>query len=195
MQVIAKFIAVNKAKITDNHLFEQIKKGNKFAFDLLFDKYYQQLCYFIETYTKSNYLAEELVADIFVNIWIKRKKIIIHSSIKSYLYTSAKNNALMHLRKNRLITEDLENNKQNIKYESNPEKKLLKKENEIRVQKLLQLIPTKSRQVFILHRLDGLRYKEIAEVMSISIKTVENHMGKALRILRENLNALSDYFT
>lgn len=176
--------------LNDDILFEQIKKGNKSAFDMLFEKYYQQLCYFTETYTSDKYLAEELVADVFTIIWIKRKKIDINRSIKSYLYTCVKNEALMYLRKSRFITEDIRESSLLVEQELDPEKIIIKKENDLKAENILKLIPLKSRQVFILHRLDGFRYKEIAEIMSISIKTVENHMGKALKILREYLNNL-----
>ena len=172
----------------DENLFDEIKKDNKLAFDSLFKKYYHQLCYFIESYTKDNYIAEELVADVFTTIWLKRKKINIHVSIKSYLYTSAKNEALMYLRKKRIKTEDLETAKLSIIQEINPEQIMINKEDNIWVNNLLELIPNRCRQVFILHRLDGFKYKAIAEIMSISTKTVENHMGKALKILRKNFN-------
>ncbi len=174
------------------HLFEEIKKGNKLALNTLFQKCYQRLCYFVETYTADSHIAEELVADVFTTIWMKRKKINIRQSLKSYLYTSAKNAALMHLRKKRLQTEDLESAKHIPRNDTNPEQIMVEKETGSKIDQLLELIPERSRQVFILHRLDGLRYKEIAEVMSISTKTVENHMGKALKILRENKGVISD---
>ena len=156
---------MNEISINDIHLFGEIKSGNRLALDTLFKKYYQQLCYFVETYTSNSYISEELVADIFTTIWIKRKQIDIKKSIKSYLYTSAKNAALMHLRKKRYLMEDLESVKYISKNDTNPEQIIIKNETCSKVNKCLELIPPKSRQVFILHRLDGLRYKEIAEIM------------------------------
>ena len=171
---------------TDIETFKEIKKGNQDAFQLLFDKYYNTLCNFCDHFVKDSSLSEELVADVFSTIWIKRKKINITINLKNYLYTSAKNKAFAHLKKKKVYFENIEDYHQSI--HSHPEvfQKIDCPEFRSEVDKILEKIPPGSRKILILSRLEGYKYKEIAKNLNISIKTVENHMGTAIRILKEN---------
>jgi RNA polymerase sigma-70 factor (ECF subfamily) len=168
-------------------LFYKIKSGDEKAMELIFRKYYQKLCLFVQSYVGDSYLSEDLVTDLFTHIWIKKDKIEISYSLKAYLYTAAKNSALTYLRKKRLPTENIDDlNKINISNEQMPYDKFDNEQKEENINTILSKIPPRSRQVFVLHRFEEMKYKEIAEFLEISIKTVENHISKALKVLHEN---------
>jgi len=170
---------------SDTEILEGIKKGNLKIFEQLFRDYYKQLCNFANKYLQSYDSAEEVVQDIFYQIWKKRNEITIKSSLKSYLYTSVKNNCFQQIRVHNL----------DLKYETyykthyndegfDPADELKAKElNEI-ISNALNTLPEKCRQIFEMSRYEGLKYHEIANKLSISIKTVEANMGKALKHFR-----------
>ena len=170
---------------SDSEVIEGIKRGNLKIFEQLFRAYYKQLCDFANKYLQSTDSAEEVVQDIFYTIWKKRTEINIRTSLKSYLYTSVKNNCLQQIRVHNL----------DLKYESyykahysdesiDPASELRAKELNERITKALNTLPEKCRQIFEMSRNDGLKYHEIANKLSISIKTVEANMGKALKHFR-----------
>jgi RNA polymerase sigma-70 factor (ECF subfamily) len=180
---------------TDLELFQEIKTSNEKAFEILFDKYYKQLCSFCDFYVKDSSLSEELVADVFASLWIKRDTLLIEYNVKNYLYTIAKNNSLAHLRKNKIVTLPINREVENSSLSSClPEKMILDSEKENKLAHILDILPTQSRKVFELHKFEGFKYKEIADLLNISVKTVENHIGKALKILRENYKVKSSLF-
>ena len=175
-------------KISDNDilLFEQVKKGKAKAMEKLFEKYYEPLCNFAFLFLKDAKLTEEVVDDVFINIWRKRKELTIHTNPKAYLYRSTRNSVLSFLRKNNPgfnTFETVENERAHTSLIT-PETLLIREEIADKIESLLDKLPAQAGLVFRLHKMDGLRYKEIAEILNISVKTVENHMGRALRIFR-----------
>ncbi|WP_020529708.1 RNA polymerase sigma-70 factor [Flexithrix dorotheae] len=172
----------------DLELIRKIKKGDQKAFDVLFYKYHKQLCHFAYYYLSDKELVEEIVSDVFLKVWIKKDVIEIKGNLKSYLYSITKNLAIDHLAKNKIgFSELTPQNSQEHHTKNNPEKVLLFKELNSRINGLIGDLPSQCRMVFILNRKDGLKYREIAELMNISVKTVENHMGKALKVLKNSL--------
>ena len=178
----------------DIHLFKQVKKGKAQALTRLFNKYYEPLCNFAFLFLKDAKLTEEIVDDVFINIWRKRETLVIHTNPKAYLYRSTRNGVISYLRKNKPVFAPnwmLENGEANGNPIS-PETLMIRKEIADKVTYLLDKLPAQAGLVFRMQKLDGLKYKEIAEVLNISVKTVENHMGRALKIFRlmyeENAN-------
>jgi len=171
----------------DSNLFEKIKKGNHTAFNELFSEYYNTLCEFSNYMINNKSLAEEIVADVFANVWINRRKIIINKNLKGYLYNSTRNITITYIRKNKNNTESIEDSFIDI---SNPDfssdKNIIKEEKKKLAYNLLKVVPEKSREVFIMNKYNGLRYKDIAALLDVSIKTVEKHMTKSFKLLREN---------
>ncbi len=168
-------------------LFGLIKKNNQKAFEELFNRYYQPLCDFSYMMTNNEACAEEVVADVFANIWIKRKKIIIEKNLQSYLYKSTRNTTVSYLRKNKNQFESIDEDRHSISIlPSFQDISASKEELKNKANNLLKIVPKRSREVFILHRFNEFKYKDIAEMLDISIKTVEKHMSKALKLLREN---------
>lgn len=168
-------------------LFTRLKSGNEEALELLFKKYYSPLCNFTNTYLNNTHLSEDLISDLFADIWFKRSKIKVSQNVKAYLFQSAKNNTLAYIRKKKLETEDISNlNTLKLSHKPNAYLKLDREQKQQDIEYILQKIPPRSRQVFVLHRFEEMKYKEIAALLNISAKTVENHMNKALKILHTN---------
>jgi RNA polymerase sigma-70 factor (ECF subfamily) len=168
---------------SDLALYEKIKNGKIASFNILFDRYYQPLCNFAFLYLKSKEQAEEVVCDVFTKIWIKRSEISIRENIKSYLYKSIRNAIVSYFRtKKNLINQGLDNlDKKDL---TTPETLLLNRELEENIQKLLGGLSQKAGLVFRMKKIDGLKYKEIAEILDISEKTVENHITKAVKQIK-----------
>ncbi len=167
----------------DKVLFEQIVKGNDLAFEKLFRKYYELLCQFISQYAPDLDWAEEAVQDVFIKVWENRNSVVIHTSVKSYLYQSAKNRVLNSIRneKKRLSHHELAlgNSKYSVA-DSDEEDQLYKK-----LFMGIHQLPPKCAEIFKLSRLEGLTHAEIANYLNLKEKTVENQIGIALKNLRK----------
>jgi RNA polymerase sigma-70 factor, ECF subfamily len=170
------------------NILERIKNGDKEAFETVFRAYYQSLCLFSLRYLKRIDLAEEIVQDIFVTIWEKRSGLQFETSLKAYLYRAVHNNSLKFLQHQKVVDKHIQyviDQKEQYYYE--PLNNLQVGEVSRLLENAFAAMPQKTREIFALSREEGLKYAEIAEKMNISIKTVEAHMGNALKILRENL--------
>ncbi len=154
----------------------------------MFDYYYQPLCEVALTYTKDMMLAEDVVQDIFVTIWNRRQKVEINRNPKAYLITSLKNRIFELNRKKKLdINNEIELSTLESVAEINLEELL---EQKVKIDKLYQSIrqlPKRCSTIFVLSKLEGRTHKEIASELDISVKTVENQITKAYKILREIL--------
>jgi RNA polymerase sigma-70 factor (ECF subfamily) len=169
-------------------ILERIRNGDMEAFETVFRAYYQSLCLFSLRYLKRIDLAEEIVQDIFVTIWDKRSSLQFETSLKSYLYRSVHNNSLKYLQHQKVVekhAQHLMDRKEQYYYE--PLNNLQVAEVTKLLENAFASMPQKTREIFSLSRDEGLKYAEIAEKLEISVKTVEAHMGSALKILRENL--------
>lgn len=139
------------------------------------------------TFLKDKDQVEELVQDVFVKLWEKRDQLQIQTSLKSYLYTSVKNSILNYIKSQKVRSSYANEMQQQEEptYLSVDDFENIELQN--RIENLVNAMPTERLKVFKLSRYEGLKYKEIAQKLGISIKTVENQMGKALKYLRENL--------
>ncbi len=165
--------------------FAPIAAGDRSAFEALFRLHYRALCGFAMSYVKDAEQSEDLVQDLFFRIWLDREKLTITTSIKAYLYTSVRNRCLNEVKaraRMRVYDEAVDERTQE---EGRGEDE--HSERIARVQAAIELLPEERRKVFKLSRYEGLKYREIAERLGISVKTVENQMGKALGTLREEL--------
>jgi RNA polymerase sigma-70 factor (ECF subfamily) len=179
----------------DNDLFQQIKHGDVYAFEKLFKLYYKNLCFFAEHYVKEKAMAEEIVSSVFINIWEKRKNIEIKGSVKSYLFTSIHNQCLKYLEHLKVMKkyEDYAINRLKNKELLAPSSagyplaNLISKEIIEEIEKAINELPEKCREIFCLCRFDEMSYQDISEKLNISINTVRTQMARALQKLRENL--------
>lgn len=174
--------------LNEKKILKRIKQGDIKQFEILFKEYYEMLCRFGIKYVKNIQQSEEVVQDTFYNIWKNRESLNIKTSLKSYLFTAVRNNCLQVLRTRSL----------DIKYENyykshyqnasvTPSDELNAKELSNVINKALNSLPERCRKIFKMSRYEGLKYHEIADKLSISIKTVEANMGKALKHFRAHL--------
>lgn len=159
------------------------------SFREIYDLYYEPLCRFLYLYTQDVYVVEDVVQETFMSLWNSRNEVEI-KFIKTYLFQSAKNKILNHLRneKNRNVL--LEKWFEEQMWDSSiPETDQFDTDELlIHVEKAIENLPQKCKEIFILHKFENLPYKKIAEIHNISIKTVENQMGIALKKIRQSLS-------
>jgi RNA polymerase sigma-70 factor (ECF subfamily) len=171
--------------LEDKKVLTRIKEGDIKQYELIFREYYERLCHFAMKYVKNNEQSEGVVQDTFYNIWKNHKTINITTSLKSYLYTAVRNNCLQELRTRSLDIKYENYYKSHYMNESiSPVDELNAKELSGVINKALNSLPERCREIFKMSRYEGLKYHEIADKLSISIKTVEANMGKALKQFR-----------
>ncbi|MGG5577545.1 RNA polymerase sigma-70 factor [Myroides sp. C15-4] len=169
-------------------LFQEIAQGSRIAFEQFYVKYYQYLCRFARSYEKDSYLVEEKVSDVFYYIWQRKEELSRIENPKVYVFTMTKNMLFQQKKTSRKTTVDLEfeSVEQNY-YVATIEDDIIQSEQEADLrQALLHIvdqIPPKSRRIFEMSRIDGLKYHQIAEVLDLSVKTVESHMHIALKTI------------
>lgn len=168
------------------NLARNVKSGDQISFDILIEKYYASLCAYAYSLTHDKFSAEDLVQNVYAELWIKRANINPQLSIKSYLYNSVYNNFVDEYRKKKPIVylekkyiEALDNV---IEDESKDLGKLF-----IQLEKEISKLPPRCRRIFLLNKKDGLTHLEISEYLQISIKTVEGHITRAFKLLQERL--------
>lgn len=175
----------------------KIRFGDKRAFEKLFFEYHSSLIRFAHTITKSRELARDCVQDVFLKIWRNREEWEIQYSLKAYLYQSVRNQALNLLEKQKarhrlkdnyqkesqVVYENLESLKKSNEHLSEKEVRQLK-----RIWELVEEMPERRRLAFDLNRRHGLSYKEVSKVLNISRKTVENHIGQAIKYIRDRIS-------
>lgn len=165
-----------------------LKAGDVTAFEMVFRTFYQPLCNYAYSYVQDRDAAEEIVQTTFLNVWEKGDNLVFHTGVKPYLYAMVRN-ACLNLIKHEKIKKqhvDLQLAVADRSIESVTHT-VMASELEANIQRAMEKLPQQCRLVFKLSRFEELKYAEIAEHLEISIKTVENQMGKALRIMREEL--------
>jgi RNA polymerase sigma-70 factor (ECF subfamily) len=171
--------------LKEQQQLRKIRKGDLDSFEKLFHQYYPGLCGYAESLLGKPEVAEEVVQDVFYNIWKNRDSLKINRSLQSYLYRSAYNNSMMYLRKMRREHFLDDGYKIDVEVDS-PDPSQVLQLNEVSelVAKTLEGLPERTREIFRMNRQEGLKYREIADRLSISVKTVEANMGRALKALR-----------
>lgn len=169
-------------------LLGRIAQSDLSAYRYLFDTYFTDLCNFLFVYLRNQSFSEEIALDIFAHIWEKRKFIDIHKSLKGYLFTSAKNRAISFLRREKTpLFTDIEIAEDQLPVDSGSQFYIETKELKQIIEQAVNSLPEKSLQVYRMAWEENLSYREIAEKLGITVKTVENHVGIALRKLRTSL--------
>jgi RNA polymerase sigma-70 factor (family 1) len=152
------------------------------AYKELFALFYKSLQQFAISFVRSPEVAEEIVSDVFIKVWKKRAGLNRIHNLKLYLFISTKNGALNHLRSQKKVF--LQPEQYFVQLQSiyfNPEKLMLTAEMMNRVQKAINDLPPRCQLIFKLIKEDGLKYRDVAELLQLSIKTIENQMAIALR--------------
>lgn len=163
-------------------LISLIKQGDNRALDCLFRKYYHALCRFATYLNNRTDLAEEIVADVFFRIWEKRETLTVEKNVRSYLFTATRHTCINYMKQEKHVMEELHDDI--VQDTPGPDDELMYHELELRIADLINYLPQKRKAIFQLNRFEGFTYNEIAEILSLSAKTVENQMGKAIKQLK-----------
>jgi RNA polymerase sigma-70 factor (ECF subfamily) len=170
----------------EKSLLLRVAEGDENAFRQIFNAHWDNIYSVALAFTKSPVVAEEMVQDIFLRIWLKREKLPEIEKFDDYLFICARNHILNGLRnklKEQPFTDDLKNY---FREASNqPEQQLLLKESEGIINDAVNHLPPQQRKVFILSQKEGLSHEEIAKEMGLSRLTVKTHMHFALKAVRK----------
>ncbi|WP_170120686.1 RNA polymerase sigma-70 factor [Dyadobacter jejuensis] len=177
-----------KVDFTDPELVQAIRKGDERAFEVAFRTYYERLCQYAGSLLKDDDEAEEVVQTVFLNIWEKRESLEITLSLKSYLYRAVHNYCLNRFKHNAIKKTHQEYSRHILTpHHDSVTEAIQSQELEEKIEMAISKLPEQCQVTFRMSRFEELRYQEIANQLGVSIKTVENQIGKALRILRQEL--------
>ena len=177
-----------KEDSSDTHLLREMQEGSHHAFDKLFYKYGENLFCFAFSILKSSDCAKEVVHEIFIKVWENRTRMIIHTNLRSYLYKAVKNHSISLLRQRKKEHFNLDDILDlSDKKDTTPDAILIENELDAQFTKVFQQLPARAKLAFKLHRVDGLKYTEIAEIMEISVSAVEKNIALALSLLHKGL--------
>lgn len=176
--------------LNDLFVLAQLKEGNVKVFEALFRQHYSPLCLYAAGITGSVEAGEEIVEELFYVFWKDREKLQLFHSIKSYLYGAVRNEALQYCEhrevRNRHRDKVLAHPDATAS-SSGPQEQLEYEELQALVARTLAKLPQRRLRIFQLHRMGGKKYAEIAALLSLSVKTVEAEMTKALKVLRKEI--------
>jgi len=169
--------------------------GDEATYIFLFREYYVSLCAYSRRYVGRKDIAEEIVSDTFLKIWERRKQLEINTSVKAYLFHAVCNNSLNYLRKlkaeNNLGEYFRETSSENLGFavpaEELQEQSLIMENIGQKIEDAISLLPEQQQRAFRLKRLESKKTKEVAEIMGLSVKTIEMHLSKATMHLRKYL--------
>lgn len=180
-------------KLTDPVSEPQLQRYDDATFEQMFKTHYKALHAYANVMLKDDDLAEEIVQSMFLKFWEKRELLNIQSSLKAYLYKCVYHDCLNHLKHEKIKFKHQEFTQHTMDtYHESASAKAELTELEVNLGKALNELPEQCRTIFQMSRFEELKYREIADQLGLSIKTVENQMGKALRVLRLKL---ADFLT
>lgn len=184
----------------EKRLLARIKGGDRKAFDRLFEDHFEELCKYAFSMVREESAAEEIVTEVFYHLWCKRNKIHIRVSVKKYLLKSVFNISLNYLKHKGVVKQykDLkivmhrEKEILSESYNTSPLALIEYNELEVLVKSIIDNLPNQCRKVFSMNRFEGMKYREIAETLNISLSTVKYHMSMALDQLHDKLKGYLD---
>jgi RNA polymerase sigma-70 factor (ECF subfamily) len=172
----------------DHEIVWRIRQGDVKQFESLFRSSYASLVRYAKTLIKDQDSAEEIVQDLFFRLWQDKEKIKIESSLNGYLFRSVHNKCLHYIEHSRVVERHVEEISAHQRdSQETPSDILHYKELQARIAKILERLPERCGRIFCMSRFEGLKYSEIAEKLSVSVKTVESNMGRALKEFRKEL--------
>lgn len=170
-------------------VYDLANSESESALKSLYLIYYQRLFRFVNLYSPSAEDTEEILSDIFLALWDGRKKLMDIDNFNSFIYGIARHKAISFIRKRQLEYVDLDNYPVDLFFatETTAEDDLITKEEIEKINLAINNLPEKAKMTFKLIREDNLKYKEVSDILGISVKTVEAHMATAIRKLRDAL--------
>ena len=177
-------------RVVDEFVIRIARHDDAMAYKQLFCLYYSSLLQFSYSITRLRESAEEVVSDVFLKIWNSRRSLLKIENFPLYLYISVKNQSINYLEKQHrqrsFSIDEMDAELKSIYLD--PEQLLITSEMMIKIRQAIDALPTRCRLIFKLIKEDGLRYKEVAELLNVSIKTIENQMTIALKRIDKSIH-------
>ncbi|HJS56109.1 MAG TPA: RNA polymerase sigma-70 factor [Chitinophagaceae bacterium] len=165
-----------------------LSQRDETVFEQVFKSHFKRLHAYAFTILRDDADAEEMVQQVFFKLWERSEKLSLTGSVSAYLYRAVHNESLNYIKHRKIKSNHQLHVAHNMKNEvDHPGKKILAGELEKKIHSALNELPEQCRTIFQMSRFDELKYREIADKLGISVKTVENQMGKALKLLRLKL--------
>jgi len=185
----------NKIRRKADELFDQVKAGDQKAYELMFSIYFARLNDFAKHVVKDNIISQDIVLEVFLKIWENRSK-IESLNLEAFLFRLVRNGCIDYIKHIKVVNNRMHEIEVTAKYEElyridfvgNEPYILIEQELKNKIEKTVQSLPNRCREVFILSRIDGLKNKEIAEKLNINIKNVERHLNRALQSFYKNFS-------
>ncbi|WPU94397.1 RNA polymerase sigma-70 factor [Mucilaginibacter sabulilitoris] len=177
-----------KVEYSDSTVISLLKQGGEKAFEWLFKEHFKSLHAYAYTFLKDDEMAEEIVQNVFCRIWEKRELLKADGSLKAYLYRAVHNESLNYLKHQKVKASfGVYYAGQQQDEDEQVSHKVAAAELQKHIDAAMSELPQQCRIIFQLSRFEQLKYQQIADHLGLSIKTVENQMGKALRLMRQKL--------
>lgn len=176
--------------LNDLFVLTKIKEGDVKTFEHVFRQYYTPLCLYAASITGRKDAAEEIVQELFYVFWKEKEKLQLFHSIKSYLYGAARNQSLQYCEHQEVRNRHREavlSGPADAQQPADPQELIEQKELEELINRTLNKLPERRLLIFRMHRFEGKKYAEIATALSLSVKTIEAEMTKALHTLRKEI--------
>lgn len=178
-----------------DELFDHIRNDDQKAFERLFSIYFPRLNDFANKVVRDDGISQDIVQEVFVKIWDKRAQ-IQNINIEAYLFKLVRNRCIDYIKYLKVVNNRMDKIRISSKIEElyridfigDEPYLLIEEELNAKIEKTIQRLPERCREVFLLNRMDGLKNKEIAEKLHISIKNVERHLTRALHSFRDNFS-------
>lgn len=185
----------NKERRIADDLFDRIKSGDQKALETLFSIYFPRLNDFARNVVRDDVISQDIVQDVFVKVWEKRLEIET-INLEAYLFKLVRNRCIDYIKYLKVVNNRMQEIQLSSKYEElyridfigNEPYVLIEQELKQKIEKTIESLPERCREVFILSRMNGLKNKEIAEKLGINIKNVERHLARALQTFRSSFS-------
>lgn len=168
-------------------MIKGLRTGRESTYEQLFKEFYQPLSVFACNYLEDLEAGKEVVQELFVHLYEKRKTLVITSSLKSYLYQSVRNRCLNHIKHQQVKQAHQDHMKTQFETADSLEDIIRESELEHLIFKVVEQLPPQCRKIFTMSRVNGLSNGEIAEQLELSKRTVETQISNALKVLREKI--------
>ena len=184
----------NSRKLVDE-LFDRVKFGDQKALESMFSIYFPRLNDFARKVIKDEFISQDIVQEVFLKVWEKKTE-IESINLEAYLFRLVRNRCIDYIKHLKVVNNQIHEIQISSKYEElyridfigNEPYVLIEKELKTKIDETIQSLPDRCREVFILSRMNGLKNKEIAEKLNISIKNVERHLSRAIQSFRKNFS-------
>lgn len=174
--------------LNNQEIIQMLSDDNPAAFETLFLHYYPKVKLFLIGFLKDEEAAQDIVQDVFLKLWQRRKELDDLANFNAFLFRCAKNEMLNYLKKQYTGTLYIEKEKKKEeRYNDDPESEYVATELSSLVKSIIDKMPSQQKIIFKMSREEGLSSDEIAQKLSINKRTVENHLSLALKAIRENI--------